>query len=313
VVGGRSVSDDFSRRLFEAAGSTLEKDKSSGRKYFEARGEATKSLNPQQLSAWEAYNQSENNFLGEKIFESNSEAKNQARASAYVQFPELFEVDKEIDAKSRANGEPGNPFFDLPFDKALLVAQQKALPPGATDQGINTIYNESWYEQFKDAESAYYDQIFKDKQADPNNPYENETPEQQQAIENYYSIDSTYKKGQLLGSNPDLARLLSNRKEYQNKQRAEIGLPPLPNNYLKYLDDSQESNNKTTVSSKSTSSKSSRKPSARLGYRLKTSIGASKTSPGKLKVRKVSVKTKAKDYEPKFAKQQKIKIKTSKA
>jgi hypothetical protein len=324
------MADDFSRRLFEAAGSTLERNKSSGRKYFEARDKATEGLSRQQKAACEANNPTTKNFLGEKIFEANSESKNQARAAAYVQFPELFEVDKAIDAESRASGEPGNPFFDLSYDQALMVAQQKALPPGASDAGLNQLYEQSWYEQFKDKESAYYDQIFADREPDPNNPYQIETPEQKAAIDDYYDIESGYGKSRSLASIPGLAKLLFDRKEYQNRQRAELGLPPLPNNYAKYLQGGQESASlgATRGSSgsfslrrgssrrRSSGSRTSRRGStaqAKLKVRAPKSLGTTKTSIKKIAPRKVKVSGSPKSFEPKFTKQGKIKIKYSKA
>lgn len=269
-IGGRSVGNDFVRRVAES--SSIEKlNKTPGQQFFSDRSEVTEELGQKQKTAWDAYNQSETNFLGEKIFEANSESKNQARASAYVQFPELFEVDKELDARSRQRGEPGNPFFDLTYEQALQVAQQKALPPGSQDSGLSELYEQSWYENFKDKESKFYDEIFSDSDPDPSNPYDQQGDDVQAAIDNYYDIESSYDKGRVLSSTPWLAQALYDRKEYQNKQRAEIGLPPVPNTYAKYIQGTSEYAERNSGSSSSGSYSSSSDRSSRSGGSRSTS------------------------------------------
>ena len=231
-IGGRSIKSDFSRRMFEARG--IEKEEQNmtpGQKYFKAVKTATANMKPQEKVAWDSYNQSNKNFLGEVIYDKNSQAKKQAKAAAYIDHPGLFQTDKKIDAEARKRGEPGNPLYDLTYQQALMVVQQKALPPGAKDEGLNTLYDQAWYQKFKNDEDKFYEQIFAGKEDAQDNPYPTRSPELTKAMDYYYNLPSSYAKSQFKKANPGIAGQMEayaeSKRNWTNTERAKIGLPPI--------------------------------------------------------------------------------------
>ena len=231
-IGGRSMKSDFSRRMFETRG--IEKDErlmTSGQKYFKAVNEATKGLNSKQRAVWDSYNQSNKNYLGEVLYDKNSQAKKQAKAAAYLQHPELFDVDKRIDAQSRKRGEPGNPLYDLTYEQAKMIVQQKALPPGAKDEGLNTLYDQHWYQRYKNKESSFYEAIFKGREQKTDNPYPQRSKALVKAMDYYYDLPSSAAKRQFKQANPGIAAQMDNyykaKDVWTNKERAKLGLPPI--------------------------------------------------------------------------------------
>ena len=224
-IGGRSISSDFKRRTTEARG-IENKNMTDGQRYFRDREEVTKSLKPQQKTAWESYNQSNKNFKGEVVFDKSSFAQKQAKASAYVQFPELFETDKKLDKKARDRGEPGNPLYDLNYKQAIKVVLKKALPPGSKDSELDALYNQPWYADFKAKESQYYDKIFAGKEKEDSG-YPQRSPELQKKIDYYYTLPKgTGQRSDFLKSNPDVIQHWDAVEAWTNGERAKIGLDP---------------------------------------------------------------------------------------
>ena len=131
VVGGRSIKDDFSRRLFEAQGDLLDKNKTPGQRYYDTRKEVLESFNldKNEQAAYDTIHPDKTNFLGEELINENKRIAKYTKAGAYLQYPKTFEVDKAIDAKQRERGEPGNPLFDLQGTQLNKVLLKQALPP----------------------------------------------------------------------------------------------------------------------------------------------------------------------------------------
>lgn len=228
-IGGRSIKDDFSRRMFEARGvEKEEKNMTDGQKYFKAVKEATTGLSPQQKTAWDSYNQSNKDFLGNELYDKSSFAKKQAKAAAYAQFPGLFETDKKIDAQGRQRGEPGNPLYDLNFNQAFKVVQQKAMLPGAKDPELDSLYDHAWYEEFKAKESNYYDKVFADKKdEDVDNPYPKRSKELGDSMNHYYSLDTVQRRN-WRNANPGLydqfKQYYAAKDAWEDRERIKIGL-----------------------------------------------------------------------------------------
>ena len=224
-IGGKSIKDDFKRRTTEARG-IENKNMTDGQRYFRDREEVTKSLKPQQKTAWESYNQSNKNFKGEVVFDKSSFAQKQAKASAYVQFPELFETDKKLDKKARDRGEPGNPLYDLNYKQAIKVVLKKALPPGSKDSELDALYNQPWYADFKAKESQYYDKIFAGKEKEDSG-YPQRSPELQKKLDYYYTLPKgTGDRSRFLDNNPDIIKHWDAVEAWTNGERAKIGLDP---------------------------------------------------------------------------------------
>lgn len=238
-IGGRTITGDFKRRTTEAR--AIEKtNKTSGQRYYDNVEKATGDLPKYLQDSWKSYNTSNKNFLGEELFTKNGQAKKQAKAAAYIEHPELFDVDKKLDKLNRKKGETGNPLYDLSYNQALIVVQEKALPPGAKDEGLNALYDQQWYSQYKNKEEKYYDKIFGKGGIEENkdNPYPERSPDLISAMDYYYDLPSSYDKGAWKKANPDIASQMdayySAKDAWTNTERAKIGLPPIEDRFAKY-------------------------------------------------------------------------------
>jgi hypothetical protein len=248
-IGGRSVINDFTRRITEAR--AIKKDESQmtdGQRYYDSVKKATEGLPKYLQDSWQSYNRSNKNFLGEELFEKNGQAKKQAKAAAYIEHPELFEIDKKIDEQGRSKGEPGNPLYDLSYAQALMVVQEKALPPGAKDEGLNTLYDQQWYSQFKNKESKFYEKIFGKGGAEESkdNPYPQRSKDLIKAMDYYYDLPSSSAKGAFNRANPAIASQMDDyyarKGVWTNIERAKLGLPPIEDKYAKYSSGSGSGN-----------------------------------------------------------------------
>jgi len=237
-IGGRSIRDDFSRRLFEASGKLLDENKSPGRLYYEDVKAVTQGLNKNELAAFNSLHPSKTNFLGEDIFDENKRITAYTRAGAYLNNPGTLEADRKLDQMQRERGKPGNPMFDLPNPLLTKVLLKATLPPGSKDPELSNLYKEPWYQDYQNARSKYYDslksEMAKTGKSMPKstNPYP-ETPKQlQSAMDAYSSLPKgTGARSNWIKANPGLWQQMTAQwaqvDAWENKERVAMGLAPI--------------------------------------------------------------------------------------
>ncbi len=237
-IGGRSIAKDFSRRLFEASGKLLERNKTAGRKYYEDVKEVSQGLNKNELAAFNSLHPSKTNFLGEDIFDENKRITNYTRAGAYLNNPNVLEADRKLDAMQRQGDKPGNPLFDLPNPLLTKVLLKAALPPGSKDPELSNLYKEPWYQDYQNARSKYYDGIkaslAKEGKVMPKskNPYPETPPELQKAMDAYSALPKgTGDRSAWIKANPGPWQRMTAQwaqvDAWENKERVAIGLAPI--------------------------------------------------------------------------------------
>lgn len=237
-IGGRSVATDFSRRLFEASGQQLERNKTSGQKYFEDVKVAMEGLNPNEVAGFESLHPKKTNFLGEDMFDENKRITNYTKAGIYLNNPGVLEADRKLDRMQRERGRAGNPLFDLPNPLLTKVLLKNALPPGAKDPELSNLYREPWYQDYQNSRSKYYDSIKQSlasegkKMPKSNNPYPETPPELQKVMDQYSSLPKgTGARSAWIKANPGLFQRMTAQwaqvDAWENKERQAIGLAPI--------------------------------------------------------------------------------------
>ena len=241
-IGGRSIASDFSRRLFEASGKLLDENKTPGRKYYENVDAVSKGLNKNELAAFNSIHPSKTNFLGEDIFDENKRISNYTRAGAYLNNPGVLEADRKLDQLGRAQGNPGNPLFDLPKEQLTRVLLKSALPPGAKDPELSALWKEDWYQNYQIAREKYYGQVKQSlaKQGktlpQSNNPYPETPPDLQKVMDQYSALPKgTGARSAWIKANPDLFNKMVNQWQatdaWENKERVAMGLSPISEDF----------------------------------------------------------------------------------
>ena len=121
-----------------------------------------------------------------------------------------------------------------------MVVQEKALPPGAKDDGLSTLYDQEWYSKFKNNESKFYEKIFGKggKEEKTDNPYPERSTELVKAMDYYYDLPSSSAKSSWKKANPEIASQMDGyydaKSAWTNTERAKLGLPPIEDKYGKY-------------------------------------------------------------------------------
>jgi hypothetical protein len=83
------------------------------------------------------------------------------KASVYIDFPELFYLDKKYKQDNKKNtGQDYDPIYDLTWSQAKQVYYQIAKGDKFNQ---SELYKNSWYSDFKDKQSLYYDKVAKDR------------------------------------------------------------------------------------------------------------------------------------------------------
>ena len=293
VVGGRSLKSDFSRRMFEAGGELLDKNKSPGQRYYESREKAIADvdLNKNELAAYTSLHPDKTNFLGEDIFDENKRVSKYTKAGTYLQFPKTFEVDKRVDAEQRARGNVGNPLFDLKGTQLNKVLLKQALPPGAKDEELDNLWKEDWYQDYRNATTKYYDSVkaslAKEGKKIPksDNPYPDTPKGLQQIMDTYSALPKgTGDRSAWIKANPEAWKKMTDQwgavDAWENKERVKLGLNPL-------VDDEESGTGYSKYSGYSKYGSSSKKRSVGSEYKYAISPNAG----GDVKTPKVSVKT----------------------
>ncbi len=317
TIGGRSMADDFSRRLFEASGDKLESSKTSGEKYYDNVKQATSGLSEQEQRAWDVIHPSKTNFLGEDIFNEDKGASRYEKAGIYLQYPNLIERERQLNRLGVEDGNLSNPLWDLSNEQLKQVLLKRTLPPGASDPTLSNLWQEDWYEEYQAKNDIFYSQIQKRLESEgkslpqQENPYPTASDELQGYFDAYYQLDrGTGARSAWIRANPNawaqMQAQFDRKRDWQNRERQKLGLGPL---------EEFESGSGSYSSSRGGyggRSGGSSSGSAHLKVRAPKTLGQMKTSVKKLSQPKLKVPT-VQTAAPKFKKQEKVKIKYSKA
>jgi hypothetical protein len=238
-IGGRSIKEDFSRRLFEASGDLLEENKSAGRKYYETvdRVKGEKKLNQVEEDAYNTLHPSKTDFLGQELFDENKRVSKYIKAGIYLQHPKTYEVDKAIDAEQRKQGQPGNPLYDLQGTQLNKVLLKQALPPGASDPELDALWKEEWYQDYKNNTTKFYDSLKaklakEGKTLPSDSTYPTTPPKVQSAMDAYSALPKgTGARSNWIKANPQAWAEMTAQWQavdnWENKERGTIGLSPI--------------------------------------------------------------------------------------
>ncbi|MCB1713165.1 MAG: hypothetical protein KDH96_12035, partial [Candidatus Riesia sp.] len=243
VIGGKSPMQELKRRTMVASGELLDRNKTSGQKYYETVDKVMKEagLDKNETSAWNTLHPSKKNFMGEEIFNENKRLSAYTKASIYLQYPKVFMADASIDAVQRAQGKPGNPLYDLPKDQLTRVLLKATLPPGAKDPELSNLYQQEWYQDYNVKRSDYYEalkqELAKDGKTIPqsDNPYPTTPDNLQKAMDAYSALPKgTGARSNWIKANPDTWQAMINQwnavDQWENKERVSMGLSPIDNN-----------------------------------------------------------------------------------
>lgn len=233
-IGGVSLKEDFIRR-FAQASSKENLNKSEGAKYFDTVKEATSGLNQNELAAWTGLHPNKKNFLGEVITETDAVYDPVARLDAYNRYPRVFEADKKMNDMAKKNGKPGNPLFDLTPEQVKKVLEKDALPPGAKDPELSSLYKQDWYADYSVAKSNYFKTLKEQAAAagkpwkQKENAYPETSPELQKVMDYYSSLPKgTGARKNWIASHPNEWAAMQNQfaaiDNWQNIQRGKRGL-----------------------------------------------------------------------------------------
>ena len=242
VIGGRSGAADIKRRFTEASGEVNYKA-SEGSKYFKDVTEVLQNRTGNTKNRWEAIHPSKSNFLGDEI-NQKSIVDSGVKAGVYLQDPEVFEIDRELDKRARDRGKPGNPLFDLPVDQRqtiLSLQANKNFNPG--DKAMPDVIEKQnpWIKDYYKKQSDYFDKIAAGggggKGTDGKSPNGIPKPEASEDVQRMFDvagqITDPAMKAQFYKENPELTEYLEQNEQYNRAKRAYLGLPQLdrfPNN-----------------------------------------------------------------------------------
>lgn len=238
-IGGISVKDDIARRFVKAQGD-YNYQKSAGGKYYDSVKAATKGLTGNEKAAFDSLHPSKTNFRGEDIFDENKRLTKYARAGLYLQFPKVFAADKAINDSQVKLGNPSNPLYDLPKDQLTRVLLKATLPPGAKDPELSNLYQQEWYQDYKNKQSKYYDSLKAKLESQgktmpkSDNPYPTTPPELQKTMDYYSSLPKgTGARSSWIKANSGLFDQMKQQwgavDAWENKERVALGLSPIDN------------------------------------------------------------------------------------
>lgn len=234
-IGGKDILSDIEGRFAKANGTLLERNKTEGQKYFEARKEATKDLSPADMKAFDTLHPQTKNFLGEQVYDADSIYNSAKRLALYNTNPNIFQADKKLDAYARSQGSPGNPLFDLSGDNLKKVLEKGNLPPGAKDPELSSLYTKDWFVEYQNKKTAYYDYVAKQAAASgkplggSDNPYPTTPANVQQDMDYYNGLPKgTGARSGWIKANPDKWAAMQAQfaavDNWQNEQRKKRGL-----------------------------------------------------------------------------------------
>jgi hypothetical protein len=191
-----------------------------GRDYFAARDEVLKTLNEEQRAVYDIL-QKKNEEGG--IIQTITEA--QMRLSNW----DVVKAENEIAIRTaEKNGQPLLPFAQLPEPYQKKILQIQAMPPGP-EKSEQYAQNIGWLKSYWEANSEFYKQINKENPEAKDNGRPVISDELRKVQDQYFAYPKgSQERKTLLAQNPELPKYWDQKKIFDNAQRAELGLEPLP-------------------------------------------------------------------------------------
>lgn len=247
-IGGRSVVDDFSRRLFEAKGTEIV-NPTEGQQFFRNLENAVNEvgLNSQQKKQVESVLYPSRTSPQGETLRNKSYYDSAAKATLYLRDPQLFEVSKAVDRMNREQGRPGDPLYDLtPQQQKLILTMQSNPSPGNYEEKAIMELN-PWIEGFYQKRSEFFDQVqagMSDEQKAQMgvDPAGMTIPQAPATLDRYNQIEDSTEKRKFLEANPEVADYFTEQNNYTRVKRAFMGLPqfdkyPAPSDEVQKLMD----------------------------------------------------------------------------
>lgn len=160
-------------------------------------------------------------------------------ASELLQNPKLFEAEKKYaQMQNKYDKRPIDPIFNLPKAQRNLVLAKKLKLPGSKDEGLNTLYDQEWYQEFRIKQDKFYNNKSKYAKSkgwsdyESDNPYPEADKNLQKAMDAYFALPSgTGQRSAFIRNNPDTWAAITNQWDKQNawtdKEREKLGLPKI--------------------------------------------------------------------------------------
>ncbi len=112
-------------------------------------------LNKRQKADFDALNAVEFTANGELKEDNNPFYKSQRYTK--LQDDGVFEAMKQkAELNAKLNGKPIDPIYNMDGEARRVLLWKKTLPPGTTDPTVKLLYEQDWYQDYRDEESAYY-------------------------------------------------------------------------------------------------------------------------------------------------------------
>ncbi len=195
--------------------------------YYDSVEQELKKLSPEKRQVYDTvYQKDEDMDMGEKLRD------NMAEAQLLLANPDVLETRKKIEEDSaRKTGQTVNPFFKLTKEQQMIELTRKSLPPGDPTKSAITTANIEWMKPYWTANSAFYDElkskgVFEEK--NDSNDYFQTPPQTQKLLDAYYALPyGTGQRSAMVRQFPQLVTYWDEKRDFTNKQRLSLGLPPL--------------------------------------------------------------------------------------
>jgi hypothetical protein len=233
-IGGRSITQDIKRRLAEASGELLERNKTAGSKYYDKQKAFTATLNQQEKDLFNKINPTKKNFLGDKIFESNKLTKvsDYADMIANPDFTAKYQ-------KFQKSSPKHDPLWDL--DSGDLRSYMQAQVISKNDPGGDSTTVRKLYERLPEDFFSKREKFFADLKAEAvakGKPWDDKDYKPRPKMPDSMATWSDWYHTLPYGTGARSAALrspegqkyiawLEQNKMYNNQERADLGLPPL--------------------------------------------------------------------------------------
>lgn len=192
-------------------------------------------LNERQKNEFEALSSVEFNDDGTLKEDNNPFYKVQRYSK--LQDDGVFEAMKrKAELNAKLNGKPIDPIFTLDGEARRVVLWKKTLPPGTSDPTVKQLYEQDWYQDYRQQEDKYYnDKTAWNKQmgykntSEEDNPYPKISAEVEKAQDYYFNLPKgTGARSGFIRNNPDVWNKLTAfweaKDAWTNNERGKLGL-----------------------------------------------------------------------------------------
>lgn len=228
--------------------------------YFKDRDEIYNLLDKNNKAVWDSIYPRLKNSNGEYMVDKTVDS-GLARASNFLNNPEVLAGANEMARRAKARGEAIDPFYDLTGEQQRIALRIDTLPPKDPNKTVLRAQNE-WYQPYTDERSKFFDSL---PAGDPNKPkgpitYPEPNAEVAALQSAYYQLTDSTMKRQMITDNPEIAEQFAKEEQYSRSVRAAKNLPqydqyPEPTKEVQNLIDfymglpQKESNGKSKIRS----------------------------------------------------------------